>query len=125
MARLRTERCERGAVTTEQPIRERRPSQATFSLPLDTVGVSEVMPLRPLLKVKQNDDGGNEVDNLSGWKEINVGSAVFASVPVTARVKETTGHTWTHLETPANLAAHLFPLLQRQASTLSHSSRSF
>lgn len=94
MARLRTERCERGAVTTEQPITEWRLRRTTFSLPLDTVGVSEVMSLRPLLKVKQNDDGGDEVDDLSGWKEINVGSAVFASVPVTARVKETTGHTW-------------------------------
>lgn len=69
----------------------------TFSLPLDTVGVSEVVPLRPLLKVKQNDNGGDEVDDLSSWKEINVGSAVFASVPVTARVKETPGDTWTHL----------------------------
>ena len=35
--------------------------------PLDAVGVSEVMSLSPLFIVKQNDDRGDEINNLTGW----------------------------------------------------------
>lgn len=42
----------------------------------------EVMSLSPLFVVKQNDDGGDEVNNLAGWKEVNIGSAVSAAVAI-------------------------------------------
>lgn len=61
--------------------------------PLDAVGVSEVMSLSPLFIVKQNDNGGDEVNNLSGWKEVNIGSAVSATVAIAT---EGQGGSWIH-----------------------------
>lgn len=69
-------------------------THASVFSPLDTVGVSEVMSLSSFFIVKQNDDGGDEVDDLSGWKEINVCSAVSAAVTIPAGSQ---GGTW---ETP-------------------------
>lgn len=40
------------------------------------------MSLGPLLVVEQDDDGGDEVNDLAGWEEVNVGSAVPATVTI-------------------------------------------
>lgn len=62
--------------------------------PLDTVGVSKVMSLSSFFIVKQDNNRGNEVDNLSSWKKINIRSAVSATVTIPAGSQ---GGTW---ETP-------------------------
>lgn len=72
--------------------------------PLDTVCVSKVMSLSSFFIVKQNDDGGDEVDDLSGWKEINVCSAVSAAVTIPAGSQ---GGTW---ETPGDPSFRLYHL---------------
>ena len=59
--------------------------------PLHAVGVSQVMSLSSLLVVEENDDGGDEVDDLSGGKQVDVGSAVSATVTVPAGGQ---GSTW-------------------------------
>lgn len=51
-------------------------------LPLDTVGVSQVVSLRALLVVEEDDHGGDEVDDLPGGQQVDVGPAVFAPVAV-------------------------------------------
>lgn len=52
--------------------------------PLDTVGVSKVMSLSSFFVVKQSDYRGDEVNNFSGWEEVNVCSAVSATVTIAA-----------------------------------------
>lgn len=51
-------------------------------LPLDAVGVSQVVSLRALLVVEEDDHGGDEVDDLAGGQQVDVGPAVFAPVAV-------------------------------------------
>lgn len=51
------------------------------------------MPLSPLFVVKQNDDGGDEINNFTGWKEVNIGSAVSATVAIATEVKDHLGNT--------------------------------
>lgn len=75
----------------KQPIGEQQVLRSSFS-PFDALAVSEVMSLSPLLVVKQNHDRRNEVNNLSGWKEVDVCSAVSSPVTVPARSQ---GNTWT------------------------------
>ena len=50
--------------------------------PLDTISVSEVMSLSSFFIVKQNHNGGDEVNDLSGWKEVDGRSAVSATVTI-------------------------------------------
>lgn len=71
-------------ISTDQPTAQQCNCHVTVFSPLDAVGVSEVMSLSPLFIVKQNDNGGDEVNNLSGWKEVNIGSAVSATVAIAA-----------------------------------------
>lgn len=66
-------------------------SYASVFSPLDTVGVSEVMSLSSFLIVKQGNNGGDEVNDLSGWKKVYIGSAVSATVTVPAGSQ---GSTW-------------------------------
>lgn len=50
------------------------------------------MSLGPLLVVEQNHDGGDEVNNLPGWKEVDVRPAVSATVTVPEpKVKDAPG----------------------------------
>lgn len=60
----------------------RRAEAESRDLPLDTVGVSQVVSLRALLVVEEDDHGGDEVDNLPGGQQVDVGPAVFAPVAV-------------------------------------------
>lgn len=81
--------------------RQHRPANSkaapwSHDSPLDAVGVPEVMPLSPLFIVKQNDDGGDEINNLAGWKEVNIGPAVSATVAIAT---ERQGAPRKHLET--------------------------
>lgn len=62
--------------------------------PLDTVSVSKVMSLSSFFIVKQDNNRGNKVDNLSSWKKINIRSAVSATITIPAGSQ---GGTW---ETP-------------------------
>lgn len=80
-------------ISTDQPTAQQCNCHVTVFSPLDAVGVSEVMSLSPLFIVKQNDNGGDEVNNLSGWKEVNIGSAVSATVAIAA---EGQGASWIH-----------------------------
>lgn len=50
--------------------------------PLDTVSMSQVMSLSSFLVVKQNHNRGNEVNDLSSWKEVDICSAVSATVTI-------------------------------------------
>lgn len=50
--------------------------------PLDTVSMSEVMALGLFLIVKQDNDGGDEVNDFSSGKEVDVGTAVSATVTI-------------------------------------------
>lgn len=70
------------SVNTDQPTTQQRDSRAILFSPLDAVGVSEVMSLSSLFIVKQNHHRGDEVNNLAGWKEVNIGSAVSATVAI-------------------------------------------
>ena len=65
--------------------------RAADASPLDAVRVSQVMPLSSLLVVEQDDDRGDEVHDLSGGKQVDVGSAVSATVTVPAGGQ---GSTW-------------------------------
>lgn len=51
-------------------------------LPLDAVGVSQVVSLRTLLVVEEDDHGGDEVDDLASGQQVDVGPAVFAPVAI-------------------------------------------
>lgn len=79
---------------TDQPIGEQQMIYVFFS-PLDAVGVSEVMSLSSFFVVKQSDDGCDEVNNLSGWKKVNVCPAVSAAVTITVGSQ---GNTWKSTE---------------------------
>lgn len=85
----------RQTASTHQPTAEQHSSHMTVFSPLDAVGVSKVMSLSPLFVVKQNDNRGDEVNNLAGWKEVNIGSAVSSTVAIAT---ESQGGTWKHLE---------------------------
>lgn len=80
-------------INTDQPIAQQCNCHVIVFSPLDAVGVSEVMSLSPLFVVKQNDNGGDEVNNLSSWKEVNIGSAVSATVAIAT---EGQGASWIH-----------------------------
>ena len=50
--------------------------------PFDIVGVSEIVPLAVLLGVVEHDDRGDEVDDLAGRQQMQVASAVPATIAV-------------------------------------------
>lgn len=51
-------------------------------LPFHVISVSDVVPLRLLVDIVQNDDGRHEVSHLAGRQLINVRSAILAAIPV-------------------------------------------
>lgn len=70
----------RALVTAKQPMGKAEAEPG--DLPLDAVGVSQVVSLRALLVVEEDDHGGDEVDDLASGQQVHVGPAVFAPVAV-------------------------------------------
>lgn len=79
-----TETCSDGPGTTDQPGEQHLLYNMSVCSPLDTVGVSKVMSLSSFFIVKQDNNRGNKVDNLSSRKKINIRSAVSATVTIPA-----------------------------------------
>lgn len=83
----------------------RRAGAESRDLPLDAVGVSQVVSLRALLVVEEDDHGGDEVDDLAGGQQVDVGPAVFAPVAV-PDIRQSRKHL---LNTASNLLLLLQP----------------
>lgn len=57
--------------------------------PFDVVSVAQVVPLRVLLHIVENDCGRSEVDDFPGGEVVQVRSTVPAPVSITVTVRET------------------------------------
>jgi len=53
------------------------------ALPFDVVGVSQIVSLTLFLDVVEHGDGGHEIHHFAGGQQVQVGTTVFPSVPVT------------------------------------------
>lgn len=52
-------------------------------LPFNVVGVPQIVPLTLFLDVVQHGYGGHEIHHFAGRQQVQVGTTVFPSVPVT------------------------------------------
>lgn len=82
-------------------------------LPLDTISMSQVMSLSSFLIVEQNYNRGNEVKNLASWKEVDISSAVSATITIPVWSQ---GNSWT-------IPGDLIKNSENRKSTVKHSYR--
>jgi len=57
------------------------------SLPLDVVGVSDVVALHLLIGVVQHDDGGHKVDNFTGWQLVDITPRITATIAIATHTR--------------------------------------
>jgi len=53
-------------------------------VPLDVVGVADVMSLHLLINIVQDDDGGDEVDDLTSRQQVHITPSITATIAIAA-----------------------------------------